>query len=144
VFLMNVHVEVRPEADGPFHFDVDPAAQIVTLRYTEPATFERFATTLDTVVTHPEYKRGFHILIDHRRVHRAPTVAYVESVLAYMQQHRADFHAARWAVLIDPNDPAVGGMARMLAFRADLRIGIQIDVFQDEAQARTWLREASR
>jgi len=141
---MNVHVHVRPEADGPFHFDVDPATQIVTLRYSEPATYERFVSTCDAVIAHPEYEAGFQILIDHRRVHRAPTVPYVESVLAYLEQHRADFLGARWAVLIDPLDPAVGGMARMLAFRADLRLGIQIEVFQDEAQARIWLREGWR
>ena len=131
-------------ADGPFDFDVDPEEQIVSLRYSEPATFERFATTIEAVVGHPAYEPGFHFVIDHRNVHRAPTVQYGESVLGYLQQHRAEFQRARWAVLIDPKDPAVGGMARMLAVWADLRLGIQIEVFQDEARARTWLRDGSR
>ena len=101
-----------------------------------PAGFE---ATLRHLIGDPAYHPGMGILYD-RRLAPAPTVDYLDAVVAMTHTYGAALGRCRWAVLVRKDDAETFGLVR----RTNSRVAPSADpgAFTDRGQALRWLRQA--
>ena len=104
-------------------------------------TASEIAIVLREVASSPELPDGFTAISDHSRVTRALTASQLLLVVSIMEEFPGRFAGVRWAV-VSPR-PAAYGMLRVLAARAQLALGMGVQIFFDTQRATEWLDSAS-
>jgi hypothetical protein len=114
---------------------VDPERGIVELHPEGGSSFEAWAAELEAVLKHPEYRPGFHFLVDHHG--RTPTTADARRMVAFIGEREAAFAGSRWAIVVHRDVDF--GMARMVEALAEDQ-PTTIRVFRDREEGLRWLR----
>jgi hypothetical protein len=120
-------------------YTIDATAHVVVLEYAEDAPFDDWSLTMDAVLRDASFRPGFGFLLDRSRLTTAPSTAYIQRIVAYVQKHPTQLGGSRVATLVSSN--AAYGMTRMAEILLDpMRASAR--GFTDRAEALEWLRAA--
>jgi hypothetical protein len=120
----------------PFSFTIDPSARLVIYIVEGHATRDEAIEFIDTVIAHPDFRRGFNFLGDRRDVVRAPNSGYIYGITEDLNARKKALAPCKWAVIV--SDDLAYGMARMWGIMTD-RTGVEIIPFHTADEAAEWL-----
>ena len=120
----------------PIQFTLDPSKGLVVYAVSGKVSKSHAKDFLDAVLTHPDFRRGFHFLGDRREMVTARADEYARSVAALVEENRQQLAPCRWAVLV-PN-PVAYGMARMWSLMAG-DTGVTVQPFYELGEAIEWI-----
>lgn len=120
----------------PIEFTIDPAARLVIYVVEGNATREEAIAFLDTVIAHPDFRRGFNFLGDRRDVVKGPSSGYIYGITEDINIRQKTLAPCRWAVIV--SDDYAYGMARMWGIMTE-RTKVEILPFHTAKEATDWL-----
>ena len=115
---------------------IDAESGIVYVDVVGSFTMKEIKALIDTVVNDPDFRRGYHILSDHRRIGDPATPGQVRGTLEHVAALIDALGESKWAIVASKE--ASYGMMRMMEMLAE-DLPIQISVFRDPEEARDWL-----
>jgi hypothetical protein len=119
---------------------IDASAGIVRLVYAGDATFEEWASALETIFSDATYRPGFNFLVDRRRA-SAPKPDDLRRMVVFIDEHMALCRDSRWAIITySLADYGMGRMAQVLASDHPT----VIEIFTEPDQGLHWLQERPR
>jgi len=113
---------------------IDPARQLVHLRYAGTPHFTVWANTMREVFAHPSYAAGFGFVADITDS-APPDTQYILACINFVTEHAAEFASARWANVT--TDPAHYGMTRVTQGRSQ-ELPSTVEVFATFEAAIAW------
>lgn len=119
-------------------YTIDTTAGIVRLNYTASPDWPEMSQVLGELLLDPAHEPGMGILADRSQVDVPQTVGYVRQIIAYVRKHQAQFGDARWALVVHGTGPY--GMGRMAQLLGDDIPTMELEIFNDVAEAEAWLR----
>jgi hypothetical protein len=133
--------ENEPGEGAAIH--VEPAARRAVITWAPGVpVFNPWMATIDSLLSHPDFKPDFAVISDWRGATGAPETAFVEAFLVFCQSvRRARRLSGRWAVVVAPDADEVFGPGRltnaqMTESEADYRLFKSLD------DALVWASEA--
>jgi hypothetical protein len=101
--------EDEPEEGAAIH--VDPALRRAVITWAPGVpVFNPWMSTVDTLLSHPDFKPDFAVISDWRGATGAPETAFVEAFLVFCQSvRRARRLSGRWAIVVSPDADAPFG-----------------------------------
>ena len=120
----------------PIAASLDPQARIVRLVLTGTLTLSEMTAAIDAIVKEIRDGGGYDLLSDHRGIDTPATVEQLEGLVDHVRRRAKVLHGQRFSVVTAT--PASFGMMRMLSVLAQ-RIPMEVNVFQDIAEAEQWL-----
>ena len=128
--------ERDPEGEVLLTFEIDPMAQLVSIRGSGPAQAPEGIELFDRVLASDLHQPGYNFLIDRRKITSVPSRETVDRITDYYQSHAEQLGRCRLASVTV--DDSVYGMTRMASVFAE-RTTVEIGVFRDFDEARRWL-----
>jgi hypothetical protein len=94
---------------------VEPAARRAVITWAPGVpVFNPWMATIDSLLSHPDFKPDFAVISDWRGATGAPETAFVEAFLVFCQSvRRARRLSGRWAIVVAPDADDVFGAGRM-------------------------------
>ena len=120
----------------PISFTIDPDARLVVYTVEGNATRAEAIEFLDTVIAHPDFRRGFDFLGDRRDVVRGQSSAYVYGITDEINARQESIAPCLWAVIVA--DEYAYGMSHMWATMTQ-RSKVNIRPFRNAEEATVWL-----
>ncbi len=115
---------------------IDAESGIVYVDVVGSFTMKEIKALIDGVVKDPDFRRGYHILSDHRRIGDPATAGQVRGTVEHIAALIDALGESKWAIVASKE--ASYGMMRMMEMLAE-DLPIQISVFRDLEDARDWL-----
>lgn len=122
-------------------YRIDPQKKLVVILPSEAAGPQDIARVFDEVLSDAQFHHSFQFISDRRGVSREPSSEYVRQAVDVIRRYSASFGNRKWAILIDPDQPAMFGMGR-IAEAVSEYAGIDLKLFTDCRQAVAWLHAA--
>jgi hypothetical protein len=122
-------------------YTIDRAAGIVRLHYSGAPEWSEMKDVLEAILRDPDHRPGDGILADRSRLDTPQTAGYIQKIISYVRHRQEEFGAARWALVV--KDGAPYGMGRMAQALGDDIPAMDLELFNDPAEAERWLREGS-
>jgi hypothetical protein len=124
----------------PIESSIDPAQRLITIRYTDPYTFQEWSASLTSVLSDARFRPGYSFLIDRRDV-EAPSAEFVREIDRFKRARRVAFGPVQFAIVV--NSDVGYGMARVEQMLNEV-VGLSSRVFRSIEAADEWLAERSR
>ena len=126
----------------PVAWDVDCALRRARLTLTDPYTFEEWRSAMRLILQHPDYRSGFHFLVDQREC-TPPTTDFVRGAIDFLTTYPSPVTHIRGAAVVK-NEPTAFGMVRMSELMAESN-GIDVAIYTCTAMddAELWLGNQS-
>ncbi|TPW10121.1 MAG: hypothetical protein FD129_1995 [bacterium] len=122
---------------GSLTYTIDKPAGIVRLHYSASPDWPEMSEVLKSLLEDPGHAPGMGILADRSRIDAPQTVGYIRQIIAYVRKHQKDFGDARWALVVNGAGPY--GMGRMAQMLGDDIPTMDLEIFDDVAEAEGWL-----
>ena len=123
----------------PVDWAIDSPQRRVVLTISDPYTLDQWRTAVREVVEDPRFTPGFGFLVD-RRSCSAPSGEFVQRQIDFLATLEGLRVPHRVALLVQPDDAAAYGMARMLEIRASIgAMSIEHRIFKSIEDAQNWL-----
>jgi hypothetical protein len=120
------------------HFDADG---IVTVRTSGSLSVEGVRAYLDELVSHPRWRPGTPVLVDHRALDvREISAEEIRTIADDVARMAARIAGSRNATLV--SGPLAYGLARMWETLTQHRVDSTLRVFDDPVAARAWLLQS--
>jgi hypothetical protein len=120
----------------PIQFTVDPAARLVVYVVKGYATRTEAHEFFDTLLSHPDFQRGFSFLGDRRESYQGQSSSYILAVADELELRRRALAPCRWAIIVD--DERSYALIRMWGLLTD-RTGVEILPVWTAEEAADWL-----
>jgi hypothetical protein len=124
---------------GNLTYTIDRGAGIVRLHYTGAPEWSEMKEVLEAVLRDPDHRPGDGFLADRSRIVTPQTAGYIQKIVSFVRHHQDGFGAARWALVVKGGAPY--GMGRMAQALGDDIAAMDLELFEDPAEAERWLRE---
>jgi hypothetical protein len=95
---------------------VEPAVRRAVITWAPGVpVFNPWMATIDSLLSHPDFKPDFAVISDWRGATGAPETAFVEAFLVFCRSvRRARRLSGRWAIVVAPHADDVFGAGRMM------------------------------
>jgi hypothetical protein len=132
----------QPNDGGTLH--VDPAARHAVITWAPGVpVFNPWMTTIETLLSHPDFKPDFGVISDWRGAKGGPDQAFVDSFLVFCQSvRRARRLTGRWATVVAAAPDGEFGTGRTAEIQAG-ETGSETRVFKDLDEAIAWVSDRS-
>lgn len=129
--------EDEPGEGAAIH--VDPALRRAVITWAPGVpVFNPWMATIDTLLSHPDFKPEFAVISDWRGATGAPETAFVEAFLVFCQSvRRARRLSGRWAIVVSPDADAGFGAGRVMDAQPTEQ-GLDHRLFKSLDEALAW------
>lgn len=117
---------------------LDPERKLVVIHPTATSRPQDIATVFDDVLRDSRFDTTFQFISDRRGLEQEPSSEYVRDAVDVIRRYTQAFGARKWAVLIDPDKPAMFGMGRVAEAFSE-HAGVSLRLFTDCSAAVEWL-----
>lgn len=119
--------------------EVNPALRRAVITWAPGVpVFNPWMATIDSLLSHPDFKPDFAVISDWRGATGAPETAFVEAFLVFCQSvRRARRLSGRWAIVVSPGANDVFGSGRMTDTQASEQ-GVDHRLFKSLDDALVW------
>jgi hypothetical protein len=125
----------------PISHQVDPQRRRVYSTVEGRVQLSEMIAMTEAVVADPDFRPGFSILSDHRRIEMPATPQQMQGLLEQLHKLSSRLGAGRWAVVT--LKAASYGMMQMLRTLVPYRTGMEMEVFTTLEDAERWLDSAA-
>ena len=122
----------------PIKYRIDKGNRIIFAEVEGDFTLEDIIKTINSVVSDRDFRSGFNVLSDHRKIGEPATTQQMQGMAAHLESLSYAYGGTKWAMLVSKE--ASYGMMRMLSALVE-NVPIELRVFRDMEEALTWLRE---
>jgi hypothetical protein len=122
--------------------EADPGKDLIMVTTDGDATVEGICAFLDDIISHPAWRPGMCILLDHRKLNLSPiNQKGVEQVSDYFASISEALGNGKIALVM--NKAVDFGITRSWEIITQDRTNMQIHVFRELDPARLWIEEQS-
>ena len=121
----------------PIDVQLHPADRLLEIRLSGELSTEEMLRFVDELASHSDFPGGGRMLSDHRLLEQVGTLDQVEALLDRLRSYGPVFRDTRWAIVTTRAESY--GMMRVLSALAQLRNGMEVQVFSDMESAHQWL-----
>lgn len=119
-------------------YAIDTHRRLVRFTHVSRTPIAEWRDTIDAVLAHADYQRGFDFIDDFAVRIDVPTTADVQRAVEFLINRQSAIGPCRWAVVVHPQMPALFGMIRM-AESLMQGSSITLRAFTSVSQALIWL-----
>ena len=125
--------------------EVDPALRRAVITWAPGVpVFNPWMATIDSLLSHPDFKPDFAVISDWRGATGAPETAFVEAFLVFCQSvRRARRLSGRWAIVVAPDANEVFGAGPMSDAQAS-ESDLDYRLFKSLDDALVWATTANQ
>jgi hypothetical protein len=120
----------------PLTYAIESDTRIVAVVVSAPPSVDDYRRLLDTILSDPAYRPGYHFLVDRRAVAVVPDTQRVWAMTPLLDVIARWGGPCRMAVVTDGD--ATYGMMRMASVLGS-DTGVEVGAFRDPDMARDWL-----
>jgi hypothetical protein len=123
---------------------VEPALRRAVITWAPGVpVFNPWMATIDTLLSHPDFKPEFAVISDWRGAKGTPQISFVEAFLVFCQSvRRARRLSGRWAIVVSPDADTGFGAGRMMGAHPTEQ-GLDHRLFKSLDEALAWATAAN-
>src|SRR5262245_54109520 len=118
--------------------EVDPVRRLVRMTHVSRTPPVVWRDTIDLVVAHPDFQRGFDFIDDLSVRVDIPSSVDIRNMVDFLNSRQTSLAPCRWAMVVHPQLPAIFGMVRMAEGLME-GSAISLRAFTSIGQALIWL-----